>query len=88
MAGWAHEMRAWFSPTTHDYRSVVAAAQAGTEAAPHHGATVQLAAQETKAWARLGDRQVAAHSPHRSRVRTARNPGAQGNRPRLVLAGR
>ncbi|MFF0729926.1 XRE family transcriptional regulator [Streptomyces sp. NPDC004134] len=56
VAGWAHEMRAWFALTTGDYRGVVAAAQAGAEAAPHHSVAVQLAAQEAKAWARLGDR--------------------------------
>ncbi|MEU4954438.1 XRE family transcriptional regulator [Streptomyces lavendulae] len=56
VAGWAHEMRAWFALTTGDYRGVIAAAQAGTEVAQHHGVAVQLAAQEAKAWARLGDR--------------------------------
>ncbi len=56
VAGWAHEMRAWFALTTGDYRGVIAAAQAGAERAPHHSVAVQLAAQEAKAWARLGDR--------------------------------
>jgi tetratricopeptide (TPR) repeat protein len=56
VAGWAHEMRAWFALTTGDYRAVIAAAQAGAELAPHHGVAVQLAAQEAKAWARIGDR--------------------------------
>ncbi|MEV8052457.1 tetratricopeptide repeat protein [Streptomyces bacillaris] len=56
VAGWAHEMRAWFALTTGDYRGVITAAQAGAEAAPHHGVAVQLAGQEAKAWARLGDR--------------------------------
>jgi tetratricopeptide (TPR) repeat protein len=56
VAGWAHEMRAWFALTTGDYRGVIAASRAGVEAAPHHGVAVQLAAQEAKAWARLGDR--------------------------------
>ncbi|MFI7347220.1 XRE family transcriptional regulator [Streptomyces sp. NPDC049936] len=56
VAGWAHEMRAWFALTTGDYRGVIAAARAGTEAAPHHGVAVQLAGQEAKAWARIGDR--------------------------------
>ena len=56
VAGWAHEMRAWFALTTGDYRSVISAARAGADAAPHHGVAVQLAAQEAKAWARLGDR--------------------------------
>ncbi|MGC4981459.1 hypothetical protein ACLQ18_12565 [Streptomyces sp. DT193] len=59
VAGWAHEMRAWFALTTGDYRGIIAAARAGAEAAPHHGVAVQLAGQEAKAWARLGDcRQV------------------------------
>ncbi|MBD3932523.1 XRE family transcriptional regulator [Streptomyces chumphonensis] len=56
IAGWAHEMRAWFALTTGDYRGVIAAAQAGTERATNHGVAVQLAAQEAKAWARIGDR--------------------------------
>ncbi len=30
--------------------------QAGIDAAPHHSVAVQLAAQEAKAWARIGDR--------------------------------
>lgn len=56
VSGWAHEMRAWFALTTGDYRGVVAAAKAGLELAPAHGAAVQLKAQEAKAWARMGDR--------------------------------
>jgi tetratricopeptide (TPR) repeat protein len=54
--GWAHEIRAWMNLTSGDYHGVIAAAQAGTEAAPHHGVAVQLAAQEAKAWSRIGDR--------------------------------
>ena len=42
--------------TAGDYHGVIAAAQTGTEMAPVHGVTVQLAAQEAKAWARIGDR--------------------------------
>jgi tetratricopeptide (TPR) repeat protein len=56
VTGWAHEMRAWFSLTTGDYRGVIAAAQAGSELASKHSVAVQLAAQEAKAWARIGDR--------------------------------
>ena len=54
--GWAQEIRAWMNLTAGDYHGVIAAAQAGTEMAPVHGVTVQLAAQEAKAWARIGDR--------------------------------
>lgn len=56
ITGWAHETRAWFALTTGDYRGILAASQAGTSAAPSHGVAVQLAAQEAKGWARLGDR--------------------------------
>ncbi|MGH3713499.1 MAG: XRE family transcriptional regulator [Micromonosporaceae bacterium] len=61
IVGWAYEMRAWQALTKGDYQGVIAAAEAGRAAAPHHGVAVQLAAQQAKAWARLGDRrQVAA----------------------------
>ena len=53
---WAHEIRAWMALTSGDYHGVVAAARAGTDAAPHHSVAVQLAGQEAKAWARIGDR--------------------------------
>ena len=54
--GWAHEIRAWINLTSGDYHGVVAAARAGTEITPQSGVAVQLAAQEAKAWARIGDR--------------------------------
>jgi len=53
---WAHEMRAWINLTSGDYHGVITAARAGTEVTPHSGVAVQLAAQEAKAWARIGDR--------------------------------
>jgi hypothetical protein len=53
---WAHEIRAWMALTTGDYHGVVAAARSGIEVAPHSSVSVQLAAQEAKAWARIGDR--------------------------------
>src|SRR5262249_21705691 len=54
--GWAHEMTAWFALTAGNYPGVILAARAGTEIARQHGVAVQLAAQEAKAWARMGDR--------------------------------
>lgn len=56
VVGWAHEMRAWFALTQGDHRGVILAAEAGQAAAPHESASVQLAGQKAKAWARLGDR--------------------------------
>ena len=48
-------MRAWINLTSGDYHGVIAAARTGTQVTPHNFA-VQLAAQEAKAWARIGDR--------------------------------
>ena len=56
ITAWAQEMRAWMALTTGDYHGVVVAAHNGIDAAPHHSVAVQLAAQEAKAWARIGDR--------------------------------
>ncbi|WP_243704956.1 hypothetical protein [Micromonospora sp. KC723] len=56
VAAWAYEMRAWYALTQGDYRGVIAAAEAGEASAASDGAAVQLAAQQAKAWARLGDR--------------------------------
>jgi hypothetical protein len=56
IAAWAHEMRAWYSLTQGDYRGVIAAAEAGEALTRNHNASVQLAAQRAKAWARMGDR--------------------------------
>jgi len=55
IVAWAHEMAAWFALTQSRYRGVVTAAQAGQAVAPHGSAAVQLAGQEAKAFARLGD---------------------------------
>ncbi|OJF13678.1 helix-turn-helix domain-containing protein [Couchioplanes caeruleus] len=52
---WAQEMAAWFALTQSRYRDVLTAAQAGQAVAPSGSAAVQLAGQEAKAFARLGD---------------------------------
>jgi tetratricopeptide (TPR) repeat protein len=56
IVGWAQEMRAWYALTRGDYRAAVAAGQAGEAMAPGRSVSVQLAAQQAKAWARMGDR--------------------------------
>lgn len=53
---WAHEMRSWFALTQGRYREVVESARQGRALAPRTSVSVQLAAQEAKAWARIGDR--------------------------------
>jgi transcriptional regulator with XRE-family HTH domain len=55
IVAWSHEMGAWFALTQSRYRGVLTAAQTGQAVAPHGSAAVQLAGQEAKAFARLGD---------------------------------
>ncbi|SCG19220.1 hypothetical protein GA0070610_5585 [Micromonospora echinofusca] len=67
VSAWAYEMRAWYALTQGDYRGVIAAAEAGEATASSDGAAVQLAAQQAKAWARLGDRRQVETSLDRGR---------------------
>jgi tetratricopeptide (TPR) repeat protein len=67
ITAWAHEMRAWMALTAGDYHGVIAAARNGLEAAPTHSVAVQLAAQEAKAWARIGDKRQTEVSLDRGR---------------------
>jgi hypothetical protein len=56
IVGWVHEMRAWIALTTGDYRGAIYASRAGLEAAGARAVAAQLASQQAKAWARVGDR--------------------------------
>jgi transcriptional regulator with XRE-family HTH domain len=67
ISAWAYEMRAWFALTTGDYHGVISAANSGLEVAPNHPVAVQLAAQEAKAWARIGDKRQTEVSLDRGR---------------------
>jgi hypothetical protein len=66
--GWAHEMRAWFALTGGRYREVIEAAQAGQDAAGDRSVSVQLLAQEAKAWARMGNRRNVTQALEKGRV--------------------
>lgn len=55
IAGWGHEMTAWFALTQGRFRQAVDAAQRGQQVATSSSAHVQLIAQEVKAKARLGE---------------------------------
>lgn len=68
MVGWAHEMRAWFALTNGRYREVVEAAQAGQDAAQNRSVSVQLLAQEAKAWARMGNQRNTVRALEKGRV--------------------
>jgi transcriptional regulator with XRE-family HTH domain len=68
VVGWAHEMRAWFALTQSRFRDVVDAVQAGQGAAPGRSVSVQLFAQEAKAWARMGNRRNATQALEKGRV--------------------
>jgi transcriptional regulator with XRE-family HTH domain len=54
IAGWGHEMTAWFALTQGRFRQAVEAAQRGQAVAQSSSVHVQLIAQEAKAKARLG----------------------------------
>ena len=65
---WSFELRAWMALTRADYRGAAAASAAGIEAAPDQGVTVQLAAQEARAYARMGDSHRAREALDRGRT--------------------
>ncbi|WP_280316983.1 XRE family transcriptional regulator [Nocardia wallacei] len=54
--GWGAEMAAWFALTQGNYRGAIEAAEAALATSQRLGVGVQLAAQQAKAYARLGDR--------------------------------
>ncbi|HEU0090432.1 MAG TPA: XRE family transcriptional regulator [Pseudonocardiaceae bacterium] len=68
IVGWSHEMRAWFAITKGRYREVIEAAQAGQDAAPGRSVSVQLFAQEAKAWARMGNQRNVVHALEKGRI--------------------
>ncbi len=55
IVAWSYEMAAWFALTQSRYRGVLSAVRTGQAAGPNGSAAVQLAGQEAKALARLGD---------------------------------
>jgi hypothetical protein len=56
IVAWAFELGAWFAVTRRRWRRAIDLAVAGQLLAPNTSAAVQLAAQEARAWARLGER--------------------------------
>jgi tetratricopeptide (TPR) repeat protein len=68
LTGWAHEMRSWFAITRGRYSEVIAAAHAGQDAAPGRSVSVQLHAQEAKAWARMGNQRNVIKALEKGRV--------------------
>lgn len=66
--GWAHEMRSWFALTSGDYRGAVLAGEAGELAAGKHSVSVQLIAQQAKAYARMGKRDEMQSTLERGRL--------------------
>jgi hypothetical protein len=54
--GWGAEMAAWFALTQGNYRGALAAVESAVTTTQRIGVGVQLAAQQAKAWARIGNR--------------------------------
>lgn len=71
IVAWSHEMAAWFALTQSRPGDVLAAARAGQAVAPGGSAAVQLAGQEAKALARLGDAAGAQSALDRGRAMLA-----------------
>lgn len=68
VVGWAHEMRAWFALTHGRSREMLAAAQAGQDAAPGRSVSAQLFGHEAKAWARMGNQRNVLRALEKGRV--------------------
>lgn len=68
ISGWAHELRAWFALTNGRYREVIEAAQSGQDLAPGRSVSVQLLAQEAKAWARMANQRNTIRALENGRV--------------------
>lgn len=56
IVAWAYELGAFFALARRRWRDAIDLAVAGQQIAPGTSAAVQLAAQEARAWARLGER--------------------------------
>lgn len=67
MVGWCHEITAWQALTHNNLGGVITAAQSGAQAAGTAGVSVQLAAQEAKAYARMGQPRQAMDALDRGR---------------------
>jgi len=74
LMAWTHELSAWFALVEGAYPRVVDYARAGRNLAPGTSAGVQLAVQEAKAWARLGDRRRAEEAMRTGGAALARLP--------------
>jgi hypothetical protein len=65
--GWGIEIRAWMALTEGEYGSLIKVAQEGQAISGQHSVAVQLAAQEAKGRARIGDRTKTQHALDRGR---------------------
>jgi tetratricopeptide (TPR) repeat protein len=71
---WSFELLAWFALVAGRYEEVIDQSRTGLVLAPHTSAGVQLAVQEAKGWARLGNRQEAEQAMRQGATALARLP--------------
>jgi hypothetical protein len=71
---WSFELLAWFALVGGRYEEVIDHARTGLVLAPNTSAGVQLAVQEAKGWARLGNRQEAEQAMREGATALARLP--------------
>jgi tetratricopeptide (TPR) repeat protein len=74
LIAWSFELLAWFALVDGSFHDTIEHADVGLTLAPHTSAGVQLAVQEAKAWARLGDRRGAEDAMRRAATALAKLP--------------
>jgi hypothetical protein len=81
IVGWGAEMAAWFAITQGNYRGAIEVAESALDNCRGMGVGVQLAAQQAKAWARIGDREAMERALERGRdiLRQLDNPANLDN---------
>jgi tetratricopeptide (TPR) repeat protein len=83
LTAWSYEMQAWFALTEGRYGDATRIASAGQEVGGENSAIVQLAMQEARGWARLGQSDLAERAIHRGYDMLQRLPEAEY--PRLFI---
>jgi transcriptional regulator with XRE-family HTH domain len=88
IVGWAIEVAAWWALVDARLREAVDLSQQGQAAAPRRSsAMVQLAVQEARAWARIGDRRETTSALKRAAVALAALPAPEHPEHHMVFDG-
>lgn len=83
--GWGAEIGAWMALTHGDWQAVLAAAELGLAETRQHSVSVQLHAQQAKAWSRMGNRAKAESSLGACRELMSRLPDPDNPRNHFTV---